>query len=314
MRQHGLKIPIIALTAHAMKGIEAECISVGYSGYLGKPIKIDGLIEKVAHELGGKPIEKAKLDAQPVPVNIGISDSPHVVPSLDMNNPRYRELIDKFILRLGSRLEDMENAWKDRDFEQLNSLCHWLKGSAGTVGLDAFTAPARALEEMAKLKNESAIPDLLQQLNILFANIRLDGNASAIPGLSFKPAPAVTKALYSSLPDNKKCRSLVQKFVIRFEAKLQEMEKAQLEMDWDAMLDFAHWLKGSAGTMGFGDFTEPAENLESFVNMKSMERVASQTESIIELYHAIEVERPSLPTLTDSMAANVWHEKNQRRE
>ena len=41
MREQGLLFPIVALTAHAMKGFEKDCLTAGYSGYLAKPIDID---------------------------------------------------------------------------------------------------------------------------------------------------------------------------------------------------------------------------------------------------------------------------------
>ena len=33
----------------------------------------------------------------------------------------------------------MEQAWQERNYGELANLAHWLKGSGGTVGFDAFT-------------------------------------------------------------------------------------------------------------------------------------------------------------------------------
>jgi PAS domain S-box-containing protein len=56
LRQRGLKTPIIALTANAMKGFEQECLNAGYSGYFSKPINIDHFMQRMAEFLGGQPV------------------------------------------------------------------------------------------------------------------------------------------------------------------------------------------------------------------------------------------------------------------
>tara|TARA_R110002049_G_scaffold285698_4_gene466980 strand:+ start:102050 stop:104230 length:2181 start_codon:yes stop_codon:yes gene_type:complete len=51
LRRAGWVKPIIALTAHAMRGDEEKCRDAGCSGYLTKPIKIDQLLEVVSNAL-----------------------------------------------------------------------------------------------------------------------------------------------------------------------------------------------------------------------------------------------------------------------
>jgi CheY-like chemotaxis protein len=46
-RTTGAHLPIIAMTAHAMKGDEARCLSAGMDGYLSKPIQPDEFFEVV---------------------------------------------------------------------------------------------------------------------------------------------------------------------------------------------------------------------------------------------------------------------------
>jgi two-component system, sensor histidine kinase and response regulator len=49
----GRRVPIVALTANAMKGDEEECLAAGMDGYLAKPIQGRQLIEVINGVLGG---------------------------------------------------------------------------------------------------------------------------------------------------------------------------------------------------------------------------------------------------------------------
>ena len=83
------------------------------------------------------------------------------------DHPRLRAVVRKFALQMPERMQAIEQAWSVRDFESLASLAHWLKGSGGTTGFDAFTAPAKTLEELAKAKNEQQTAEIVAELRQL---------------------------------------------------------------------------------------------------------------------------------------------------
>jgi HPt (histidine-containing phosphotransfer) domain-containing protein len=47
----------------------------------------------------------------------------------------------------------MRNLVEESNFDALTEKAHWLKGSAGSVGFDPFTAPAKRLEQASKEQN-----------------------------------------------------------------------------------------------------------------------------------------------------------------
>jgi CheY-like chemotaxis protein len=158
LRGRGLKLPIIALTAHAMKGFEQEILAVGCTGYVTKPIDIDVLLGTLAEKLGGRRVQGAAprpfASAAPAPSPalhdvVPGADGPPVVSRL-ANHPKLRPAIRRFAGRLDEQLTAMDAAYTAGDFKELAALAHWLKGAGGTVGYDDFTAPARNLETLAK--------------------------------------------------------------------------------------------------------------------------------------------------------------------
>ncbi|MBT8430072.1 MAG: response regulator, partial [Gammaproteobacteria bacterium] len=62
LRDQGMQVPIIALTANAMKGFEQECLDVGYSDYFTKPIDIDSFVAKLAEILGAQAVSHEEAE------------------------------------------------------------------------------------------------------------------------------------------------------------------------------------------------------------------------------------------------------------
>jgi PAS domain S-box-containing protein len=187
LRLRGLKTPIIALTAHAMKGFEEEIMAVGFSGYLTKPIDIDAMIHKLADLLRARSLDadhsetqlETVIDAE-VEATPPAAEAP-LVSRLAANNPRFRPIVEKFVRRLTDQLDAMSKAWDERNFEELASLGHWLKGAGGTVGFDAFTEPAFALEQLAKARNEEEIEAAIVGLRRLAGRIEVASVADGRP-------------------------------------------------------------------------------------------------------------------------------------
>ena len=168
LRERGLQVPIFALTANAMKGFEREVLEAGCTGYLTKPVDIDALLQTLADLLGGKRTTRAPKSTlrdvpesstgdalkpgrpQPISEQWGTGQKIGPVVSRLADHPRLRAVVRKFAQQMPERMDAIEKACASRDFATLASLAHWLKGSGGTTGFDAFTTPARALEQAAK--------------------------------------------------------------------------------------------------------------------------------------------------------------------
>jgi PAS domain S-box-containing protein len=152
LREKGCALPIIALTANAMKGEEEKCRAAGCSRYLSKPIDVDLLLRTVAELVGQCPADEPAPTPRGAPTHMpsATRNIPVLESTLPIEDPDFREIVQEFADRLHERIAEMQKAWERQELAQLASLAHWLKGSGGTAGFNAFTDPAAKLEKSAK--------------------------------------------------------------------------------------------------------------------------------------------------------------------
>ena len=80
-------------------------------------------------------------------------DVAHPITSSLPNDRAFIDITVEFVPQLESKLREMDDAIKNRDFQAIAALAHWLKGAGGTCGFIDFTEPSLHLETAAKEKN-----------------------------------------------------------------------------------------------------------------------------------------------------------------
>jgi CheY-like chemotaxis protein len=263
LREHGLETPIVALTANAMRGFEEQCLEAGYSSYISKPIDVDRFMNHLAELLGGTRVAAESGNAPDSPMSKehaaetreshgeGQTMAPAaparpIVSKLPMDNKKFRELVSRFVERLGHQVQAMEAAAAEGKMAELADLAHWLKGAGGTVGFDEFTTPAALLEQAAKDGREEEARTALDPIQELVSRIQIP---SAEP-TAFHPdqeaqAPVVLKengqAPIAALPEaetaDDKADDSDTAFLFQEERKLEE-ELKQIAATLDDDLEF----------------------------------------------------------------------------
>lgn len=98
----------------------------------------------------------------------------------------------------------------------------------------------------------------------------------------------------SDLPmDDEEFCEIVVEFVERLRLQLVEMESVAKAGDVEELAKMAHWLKGAGGTAGFGEFTEPARQLEDYCkagDVASLQPMLDQLQAL-----AARIEVPVMP-------------------
>ncbi len=148
LRARGCTLPIIALTANAMKGFESELEAAGFSGFQTKPVDVDALMRDLAQRLGGQAVA---LDAAPesiTPMPDGDAEAGIIVSRL-AHRPRLARIVERFVQQLPARLAAIDEAAAAGNLDELQALAHGLKGAGGSMGFDEMYEPAKALEAAA---------------------------------------------------------------------------------------------------------------------------------------------------------------------
>ena len=308
IREMNKSMPVMAMTADAMAGAEQKCLDAGYSHYMTKPVDIDALIEHLAELLGGELLTEDQADES---VQVKTSDvdkkegeAGKIRSSLPMSSTKYRDIVKKFITRLEKQLAVIDAAWYDRNYDELKRLGHWLKGSAGSVGFAAFVEPSAEFEQFAINKDDAKLEAAINSLHALFKRIetlpeddveQLEKDQVAVPA-QLKISDVAIKEndegkIYSSLPtSNEKYRNIVQKFISRLEDQLAVIDAAWSDRNYDELKRLGHWLKGSAGSVGFAAFVEPAAEFEQFAINKDDAKLEAAINSLHSLFKRIEIQ------------------------
>ncbi|MDP2242159.1 MAG: ATP-binding protein [Burkholderiales bacterium] len=185
LRERGIKIPIVALTANAMSGFEAQMMEAGCNVYLTKPIDIDGLIRSIALLLGGKRIDPAAAEGA---INSTV-DAPQAnadntavtsITSRLAGQKRLQPILRKFVVRLHERLVETQQMESQNDYVEIANFAHWLKGSAGSMGYDVFMAPAVQLETAAKAAEGERVAQILGELRQMARRVIAPQETSAV--------------------------------------------------------------------------------------------------------------------------------------
>jgi CheY-like chemotaxis protein len=150
------KLPIIAMTAHALVDERQHCFDAGMSDHVSKPIDPDNLLSTLMR--WAKPRPKQALDSEasfspikssdevvlPEIAGINLADGLRRVAG---NKRLYRDLLGQFAAKQGNAAAQISTALEDGDHALAERTAHTVNGVAGNIGITEVQSVAQKLEK-----------------------------------------------------------------------------------------------------------------------------------------------------------------------
>jgi len=200
------RVPVIAMTAHAMAEERERCIAAGMNDHITKPIDPDLMFATLLRWLP----KRGDGAAAPVLANAGAAGPALTIAGIDTvsglkrvagNHALYRRLLDKYVEGQAGAPEALRAALAAGDRATAERIAHTAKGVSGNIGADQPQQAAAVLEQAIREERETVamLEDFAAAITAAVAAVRGSAGAAAPAAAAGPVDAAAAQAAISKL-------------------------------------------------------------------------------------------------------------------
>lgn len=156
-------IPIIAMTAHALKGDRDKCIASGMNDYISKPIDVNTLADTLQKWISGNKFVFLP-PASSISTSETVVDKERLHAIFGDDHAAIAEFMKSFIDSTEELVTQIAGVIQDKNVQQAKELLHRLKGSSGNSGVMKMHALCKLAEEKVLVADWDSVEQLYLEI------------------------------------------------------------------------------------------------------------------------------------------------------